>query len=347
MSKRMLALVGAASVVVGLGVASAPAVMASATATHAAKPTSVSLSSSFASVKSSTKQSLHVELEASNNPSTPANDTVMVELSKGALAGGEAHAWTFPISSSVLDVAASGAGSLKVPSRLISPFGSISLKIKPIGKIASKSCQGQVISKSERVALSGVFFFDSKSTGAHKWGTVGSKKSFTFPATNTVTWLFSSSTSENCISTSAPCSQNLFWSAEAGGVSFDGFQTSTGSTLRAGRAVNLSKPKGAMRNDSNVGLTTPPTVSNNGTQGNPTLTVSGDGAGVSGTATIAGSAPASTFNAPCGKGQTEITQLWSGSYSNGSPPLTVAEEIYGALTLPNGAEGTVSQTSGG
>jgi hypothetical protein len=342
-----LALLGAVAVVVGTGVASAPAVIAASP--HGAKATSVSLQSSYAAVTSSTKQALHVVVEASNNPSTPANDTVVVELAKGPEENGEAHDWTFPISASVLRVASTGAGTVKVPAKDIAPYGTLSLKIKPIGKVTSRSCQGTVTSKSVKVSLSGVFFFDSLSSGKDKWGTVGSRRSFTFPGTNTLTWLFSSAASENCLVSSSPCASVLTWQAQSDGVSFDGARVGNSSVgaVRASRAVKLSKPKGAVRTDNSVGVTTLPTVSgDDGESTTPSLVVSGNGTGsdVAGTAMITGAAPVIEVTAPCGKGQTEITKFFTGSYTNGNPPLTVAEQIYGVLTLKgSGVQGTVDE----
>jgi hypothetical protein len=334
MSRRMLALL-ATSVSVGAFLVSAPAVVVAAP--HVAKPTSVSIQSSYAKVTSSTKQPLHVVLEASNNPSTPVEDTVVVGLSKGLAGQGESHSWTLPISSSVLSVDSSGAGTLKVPAKDIAPFGDINLTIAPIGKITSKSCEGTVISKSAKVSLSGVFFFDSKSTGAHAWGAVGSKKKFAFAATNTLTWLYSSAVSENCIKTLTPCGASVFWTAQDGSVSLDGDDTTKTSSVLASRSASLSKPTGATRDDSNVGPTKPPVLETTG-GGNATLSVDGAGSGVTGSATLTSSQPeTSSPSTPCGNGKTESSDFWSGTYANGSSPLTVSEQIYGALTL--GANG--------
>lgn len=321
---------------------SAPAAIASAP--HTAKPSSVSLTSGYASVKSSTKRALHAQLEASNNPSTPANDSASIELAKGAQEDGESHDWTFRISSSVLQVASSGAGTLKLPAKDIAPFGAVSLKFKPIGKPKTKSCEGTVISKTIKVSLSGVFFFDSKSTGSHKWGTVGSKKSFTFPATNTITWLFRSANSENCISAATPCVSDVLWSSQQGAVAFDGFEASNDARMFASRSALLTKPTGATRSDSNVGSTKGLTVAVGG-DGNASLAITGSGSGVAGSATITSSAPSQPFPSPCGNGKTQNSEFWSGPYANGTAPLTVAEQIYGALTMGDNGNGSIGQTT--
>jgi hypothetical protein len=334
-----------AVVMVGFGVASAPA--SAASAPRALKSTSVSLQSSYAAVRSSTKQSLNVVVEASNNPSTPANDTLVVALAKGPVGDGESHDWSFPISASVLRIGPSGAGTLDVPAKSIQPFGAVSLKIEPVGKVTSKSCQGTVTSKSVKVSLSGVFYFDTASTGSHKWGTVGSKKSFSFPATNAVTWLFSSAASENCIATSTPCEPSTTWAAaDAHGVSFDGEATNNDAgVVRASRAATLSTPHGAVRDDSNVGQTTQPSLTSADADP-PVLSVSGAGGVVTGTATIAGSMPATQISTPCGKDGSELTHFFTGRYTNSSPPLKVTEEIYGTLTLGTNNNATVEQTTG-
>lgn len=339
---KRTALLSAMAVIIGTGVAAAPAVVASAP--HDAKPTSVSLTSSDNAVKSSTKQSINVAIEASSNPTTPVNDTLVVVLSKGIEQTGETHDWTFPITANALKVAATGAGTLIVPAKDIAPFGAVSLKIKPIGKISSNSCQNTLTSKSVKVSLTGVFFFDSLSTGRHAWGTVGSRKSFTFAATNTVTWLFSSAASENCGGPQAPCAAGTIWGAQANGVAFDGLTTSQGAVVRASRAVSLAKPHDASRVDSNVAPTIVPTV-NPDAQGDAVMTVSGIGKVATGSATITSHGPATLRTTPCGSSDaSESSQFFTGDYANGTPPLTVAEQIFGKLSLADNGNGTVDQT---
>jgi hypothetical protein len=247
----------------------------------------------------------------------------------------------------VLTVANSGAGTLKVPAKDIGPFGEVSLQIMPIGKITSKSCQGTVVSKSIKVRLSGVFSFDSKSTGADAWGVIGSTKSFTFPATNTVTWSYSSAASENCIATTTPCGATVIWAAQHGAVAMDGTEAGAGGArVIASRAVSLATPKGATRSDSNI-ASTQGLVVKTGLGGSASLVVTGEGSGVTGSATLMSTAPSSPFPTPCGKGKTQDGEFWSGSYADGSTPLTVAEQIYGAFTLSDNDNGTFDQTTGG
>lgn len=330
-----------------MGITVAPSVVAAIP--HAATPASFSLTSSDSRVTSSTKQALHVAIEASNNPSTPANDNVNVVLSKGVEDASETHIWTFPISSTVLHVAANGAGTLKMPVKDIAPFGTVSLTFKPLGKIVSTSCNGTVTGKHVSVSLSGVFFFDSKSTGAHKWGTVGNRKHFAFAATNTIRWSFSSASAESCVPVATTCTSSLFWSAQSNGGDFDGATTAAGSVVTGGsifasRAVNLAKPAGAMRDDSNIGKTSQPTI-DTAPDGNATLSVTGGGAGVSGSATITSIAPAVPVTTPCSGGKTQSSSFWSGTYANGSPGLTVAEQIYGSLKLTGSPSGSFGQST--
>jgi hypothetical protein len=339
-ARRGLALAGAIAVAVGMAVASAPAVVASAP--HAAaKPSSVSLTTSDATYKSSTKQALHVSLEASNNPSTPANDALVVTLSKGTPVLGETHTWTFQISSNVLKVATAGSGTLKVPATSIAPFGSVDLKIKPVGKIASQSCGGQVISQSVKVAVSGVFFFDSKSTGANKWGSVGRKKAFTFPASNVVTWLYSTTTSESCLPDTSVCQTGLLWTAQQSGAQFEGVSTNAGGSIFASRGVALSRPQGAIRTDSSTGTTFTPTVST-AANGDGTLTVNGSG-GVTGSGVLQSSGQAQEISVPCAGGSSQKTDFWTGTFNNGATALSVPEQIYGPITVQSGATGTFTE----
>lgn len=340
MARRGLALAGAVAVAAAMGVASAPAVVAGAP--HAAaKPTSVSLTTSDATFKSSTKQALHVALEASNNPSTPANDSLVVALSKGTPGLGETHTWTFAISSNVLKVATGGSGTLKVPAVSVAPFGSVSLKITPTGKITSRSCGGQVISQSVKVAVSGVFFFDSLSTGAHRWGSVGSKKAFAFPPKNVVTWLYSTTTSESCLPGTSACQTGLLWTAQQSGAQFEGLSTNAGGSIFASRGVALSRPHGAVRTDSATGATFTPTVST-AANGDGTLTVNGSG-GVTGSGVLQSSGQAQEVSVPCAGGSSQKTDFWTGTFTNGTTALSVPEQIYGPITVADGATGTFTQ----
>lgn len=330
MSKRSLATFLTVGVL-GAGLAAAPA--ATAFASHATKPTSVSLSSSNAKVTTSTKHAIHVEIGASNNPSTPANDQLTVTLSRGSASSGETHTWSFPITSSVLDVASSGKGTLEVPSSKLSPFGVVNLKITPVAKTKTQSCKGHLASKSVEVKLSGTFYFDSRSTGAHKWGSVGSKtKTFHFPATNRLTWLYGSAALENCLSTTTPCGASLFWTAQDGDSLFDGTESSNGSSVFASRTADLSKPKGASRVDTSTAPTKTPvlTVANDGSA---TLDVQADGGSGSGSAVITSPQQGASVPTPCGKGKTQNSQFWTGSYAPGTPALVVSEQIFGAITL--------------
>jgi hypothetical protein len=127
-------------------------------------------------------------------------------------------------------------------------------------------------------------------------------------------------------------------------VAFDGFEAGNGARMFASRSASLSKPTGATRSDSNIGATKGLTVAVGG-DGNASLAITGSGSGVAGSATITSSAPSQPFPSPCGNGKTQNSEFWSGPYANGSAPLTVAEQIYGSLTMGDNGNGSIGQTT--
>ncbi len=256
----------------------------------------------------------------------------------------ESHTWSFSAPSSALKVNSSGKGSVTLSASAMGGYGKLALHVKPVGATKTYRCQGQVVSKSRPVKVSGVMFADTKSSGRHKWGKVGSKtRSFTFAKPSSVSWQYDNTAT--CPTPKSTCYASLFWDASL--FSSTAYSSLTGGTSRKSsylsgyRSVQLHKPAGAHRSDS-VTAKAPA----------PKLTVANDGSAVltaklgKGSAKIA--APAGSDNStPCGTGgKQEHSLTWSGSYTNGATSLKVPAQIFGAISMKNSASaGYISKTT--
>lgn len=131
----------------------------------------------FTTVRTSTHKKLKVSVWANRDAGDPkARASVNISTPSGA----ESHNWRFQAPKSALGFS-SKSGTIKLPKVNVKPYGTIKLKFKRLNGWKSSKCHTQVTSKSAKVKVSGKFFFNARSTGKHKWGTLGSaKKSFSF-----------------------------------------------------------------------------------------------------------------------------------------------------------------------
>ncbi len=350
--RRMSALVGAAAALVGAGFGVVPA--ASAATGHASPQVqSVSLQSSQTAVTSSTSHKLRVQVAASQTPSPaqgvpPTPGPVTVTVTNGSSGRSEFHQWSFQVDSTAFTVDSTGAGTLTVPSSEISPYGSIDLKITPIGNPTTQSCQGTPTSQTQDVSLGGTFFFDSHSTGSQAWGTVGKKAGkFTFSATNTVVWTYVNTNPAACFNfNSLPCASGLFWQSPNQQVSLSGAKVGTKGSLVGTRSTDLSTPTGATRNDEAFGTTQKLVLHRSGPAASLALTALSNS---SGTAKLSAKTHGKPFSQHCTKGGKTVTETatsWSNAkYKNGTKPLKVREQIFGAIKVPNNTQATITKTS--
>jgi hypothetical protein len=56
-----------------------------------------------------------------------------------------------------------------------------------------------------------------------------------------------------------------------------------------------------------------------------------------GTATMTSDAPESTVVQKCLTGKKISLEFWPGTYTNGAPPLSLPEQVFGALSIPDGS----------
>jgi hypothetical protein len=338
--RRAGALVGAGSMLVGAGFGLVPVASA---ATPSPSPTvqSVSLQSSATKVTSSTSHQLLVQLNATQG------QTATITLRDGSSATSESHAWTFPIDSSALTVDSNGRGTLNIPAAEISPYGTVDLTIQPVGKPTTQSCQGAPTSQTQQVSLGGSFFFDTHSSGSHAWGTVGKKTGkFTFSATNTVVWTYVN-TNPGCYNlNSVPCQASLYWQSPNQALILGGSRIGTKGSIFASRTTSLSAPSGASRADEAFGVSKKLALVRSGSAASLKVTALTNSTGSATLSAKRHSKPASQHCAQGGKTKTETLTSWNNArYRNGTKPLKVLEQIFGAIKVPNNSQATISKAS--
>jgi hypothetical protein len=338
--RRTLPALLAVGVLAAVGATAAPA---SATPAAAAVMTDVALSSSLTAVTSSTSTKLDVDLYA--DKSTPQGEPVTesFETDLQTPTYTESHSWSLPIKAPAFTIATSDAGTLDLPAAATGPYGTVNLTITPIGPATRQSCDATDYSLTKPVRLSGTFFFNTNSGGPHKWGTVGSATTkFTFTAGSTVETTYGLGAVACAPPYSYPCTSGVTWDAANSSYSISLYGAATSATsgyVDGTRLVKLTTPTGATRYDYAY-VTSPAPKLTLLAAGAASVAVTSTAA-ASGSATLHSTKPATSYTSPCGSGMSEHVKDWSpATFTNGTPPLSVPEQIFGviSLTKPAGAD---------
>lgn len=311
----------------GLGIVAADAGIAAKGATVS----DVTLYSSLTNLTSTTGHHLKVGVSASQSPGGKSSISVSLRQDQ------EFHGWTFKAAGSAISLDDTGQGTVSLASTKSAGYAALTLHVKPVGSAKLNKCEGQLVSETRPVAVSGTLFFNTKSSGSHKWGSIGSKvHTFRFDRPNSVTWSYDNTAT--CPTPASPCFAGLSWSdyhsTSTNSTGLFGGTSGTTSWISGSRRVSLSKPSGATRSDYNYLKTKA-----------PKLSVAGDGSAAlkvtqgTGSATIK-SPSGSTYSYPCGAGaKTRKARSWPGSYTNGSTALKVPAQIFGPMSLKNSKSG--------
>lgn len=321
----------------------------SATAAPKAVPTASSESfSALAQVTTSTRQRLGLFIGASRSEGVGAAGTFFdVTLNKKT--GAESHTWGFPVPNSAFTVGSNGKGKVSVRAVNLAPFGVVKLSFTPAAKAKKQRCNSSAYVLNQKVKVSGLFYFDSRSTGKHKWGHYGNKhKRMTFKAGGNVVRSFGQ-TGVGCAGPSSqPCAKTLTWFAS----NHDNSVTLGGGALSKKRGyisgsgfVTLSKPKKATRSDF-VEATVPAPKLKKGSGGSATMSVSTSGGIARGSGKLTSKTPGSSFSEPCGKGKSQTSEFWQSALKNAKPALEMTPDIFGPIKLRNGSTGAIDTTSG-
>ena len=324
--RRTAALAGGAALALS-GLATVP-LMASTAAGAAPVVTGTSVYSGSTNVTTSTGHHLMVHVYASQSGGEGTSISVSLSTPDSA----EYHSWGFQAPDSALDLTAQGAGTITLKASQMGGFGLMKLHVRPVAKAKSTMCQGQLVSKSRKVNIAGIFKFVTKSSGAHKWGTVGSSThSFAFDAPSSVSWSYENTAT--CPSQPSGCYAGSSWgmsqSTGKTNVYLSGGTSGRKSYAYGSRSTQLTKPAGAYRYDSG-------NVSTRAAK----FSVDPDGTAHMrpsigrGTADLA-SDQSYDYTRPCGTGSKSVsTKSWSqSSYTNGPTPLKVPMQIFGPISV--------------
>jgi hypothetical protein len=264
---------------------------------------SMTLSSSLASVHSSTGKSLHVSIYASKTTTSGATTAVAagVGLQNHTYAGlGETHSWSLQVSRSTFTYNSSTGVARFNTGTQISPLGTMNLTFRKSSS-STTQCAAGGSQTTVRGSLRGKFHFISKT----RWGSVGSTTStFTFPTPNFL------SISNNCNvgEGTSICYTNTTWYGPTTGTNFyvNGSVYDNGSTttsiISGSHGVALTHPSGAGRNDYLSARAPRPTI--NGSTFNVKTS---SGTPVSGSAKLTGGT-AGTSHSACKVGRHNRTQ---------------------------------------
>jgi hypothetical protein len=244
-----------------------------------------------------------------------------------------------------LTLAGNGAGTLTVPDAKIAPFGTIDLKIKPIGKATTETCANVARTQTQKVTLDGTFFFDTRSKGSHPWGTVGSQSGkFTFSATNSVTTSYLV-TDPSCYNFTPPCATSLFWQSGGERILLDGVKSGKHGVLFGSRTKDLTTPAGATRHDEAFGTTKKLVLKRDGAAASLSVKAASNTTGSAKIRAKKHHKPSSSNCTKAGKPRVQTSTIWDNArYKNGDKPLAVRAQIFGKIKVANSHDAEIIKT---
>jgi hypothetical protein len=337
-STRRPSVIGAlASLLIGLSVVGLPG---AAAAKPAPVPDGISFGASIQAMTSTTHKHLRISLSASESSSDGTHfESADVDVMRAGAS--ENHGWEFKLKEGSLRFSpGTGKGSLTTGSQL-NPFATISLKLIATGKKHTVVCHTSR-TVNQPVKVTGVFSFDTRSTGKSRWGKVGGSHRRTFKGKSVVTEQFGPLQFCGGATTNPPCISDASWSVLKEGSGIDEVDLSgtiakvggkTRKTVTAFRNVSLAKPKGATRFDSISTIDKHMTFSVSGA-GLAAFHI-GAGGAVTGSAGLVSTVAGSSFPLGCGKKATQTTTQWDAPYKNGKPSLVLHEQIEGNYRMAN------------
>jgi len=336
-STKVAALAASAGIVIALVGLCVPTA-ASAKAPSTKPLSSVEVNSPDITIATSTHHTLKLKLSVSDfvshaNPDTSAGS---IDIQLGTPNGREAHGWVFQLTAgSITDHVGTSTGVVTTGAHQISPFGRIRLTFRPDGPSSTLTC-GKTTVITRHVKVAAAMSFDTASA----WGSVGSYPGTTSFGRGTLRTQYGGAP---CPAPAefTTCLTNVTWSAQGSPLTLTGgWRLRHGKkhgTLTGERVVALSTPAEADRIDL---VTMPaPLPALTDVHGIPALAVTTSGAGSVGSATLASTTAEHPSRVTCNSTHHhDLQTTWtSGSYTNGTTPLTLSEQIEGALTLPDSA----------
>ncbi len=299
---------------------------------------SVEINSPSITVTTSTHHTLKLKVSASDFVSlgNPDNSPGSIDVQLGTPNGREAHGWIFALAAgSITDHVSTSTGVATTGPHQISPFGRVRLTFSPDGPSSTLKC-GKTTVVTRHVKIAAAMSFDTSSA----WGSVGSYPAKTHFGRGTLRTQYGGAP---CPAPAefTTCVTNVTWGAQGTPLTLTGGWTrrhgKKHGTITGERVVSLSTPADADRIDL-VTLPAPlPKLTDVG--GIPTLAVTTSGGQSVGSATLASTTAEHPSKVTCNSTHHhDLQTTWtSASYTNGTTPLAVHEQIEGTLTLPDSA----------
>jgi hypothetical protein len=288
------------------------------------------LQSSVTQVTTTTGAKLDVSFSATRVPGSP--QLGLSRMTLDTTEGTEGHLWSFPIGTTAFTTTSSGAGSFKTGAAF-GAYGSVSVTFTPTASRRIDVCDPYDYTVRQTERMKGKLYFDTRSTGSHAWGKVGStRRSFAFKGQ---TYLFTTYVGDEClpIMNVGACYNQVTWTAsnKSQTINFSGSTGPGDGSISADRVVHLKTPKGASRLDLVLASAPNPVLSTSGETG--TEKVKTSGGTFRGSATIKGP-KASVSIGHCTTGTLTETDWVSATTYKASPALRAHEEIFGTIKLP-------------
>jgi hypothetical protein len=340
---KVASLLAIPALFLGVAVTGSPAATAAAPArAHLDKVGSTNLKTTTIRLRSSTGQRLFAEIfvdRFSWHVKHPRPD-VQVALAKR----GESHSWQFELHKQTFAFhLASGHGRLVAGSKKLDKFGNLDLTLTSRGASTLRSCGAGVAERITPVKVTGRFVFRSHTSGAKvPWGSVGNnRKTVRFKGRNIIDTDYGNPNNA-CFNPPARCASDVHW-----------FSFRHQQILQADSFVKNGKRHGFLigENSRKVGGHSGPERSDTvfapfpvpkavatGDGGESVAVVSNGRHGVTGSATLTSVGDPQVSKEAC-KGGSLTARDWPATYTNGSTPLTLSEDIGGPLTQPNEANG--------
>lgn len=334
---RLGAVASAVCVVAALGLTGTPAHAAS-TATPTFTDDDVSTTPTTITTSTGKKLSLIVDVDVDPPSDCPdcGNEATDVEVELATPDGTEEHDWDGNGPSSDYTPPSGTTPGVIASNNDLGTQGAIDLTVTPVGEPTTHMCSGKVGSVTQKATVSGTFFFDTRSSGVHAWGAIGSSAT---PITFTESATLDSSTDDDCSFDQFlnGCQFRSTWFV--GGANHLVFGE-TGTKNTPFQFVHFaSLANDVDRTDTYSGELASAAITKSGTHAK--VRIAGNHKLTSGSGTLTTTLKHSV-KSTCGAKHTKVTDKdYEGTFKNGSKPFTVHPQVFGNVSLKSGSKGAI------
>jgi hypothetical protein len=295
-------------------------------------------------VTSSTHHKLEVVIDSEMNTSDAFENFAYVQIGNQR----ESHRWQFTNSHPVLSQTSTGA-ALIMHNAQLGPYGLLKLIATNVGKSKTSTCGDGDYTVIQHVSVTGRLFFNTRSTGRQRWGGIGNKnKNLTFSSKSTLDTGYGTG-GLDCNDYATPCSNGPELTVFGATTIISAQTIGKKTTLGFIRGVRLSKPKGAARLDEVSATANRPKIiiSTGKPVGAATLSLTvPKSSSATGSFELLGGMTPTTTTDLCnrnGAHSSQTDKVWnSAGYIDGTPHISVPEQIFGRLGLLHTPPGAAS-----